>query len=165
MALAKHLSQSSVSKGLRVYNAWLGAFGKPSCKLADYLARADVQEAYPQATPAQEVVIPTTVTTVEQQLLDTIAQAQALLASIQGAPVSAPRTSTTRSTPRVATPAVAPTAITTKVYTFGVWAVEKFDIGAKGTTFVYSSKRAAELHTFKVTRVLADGSVKAVRVA
>lgn len=168
MALAKHLTQKSVSKGLRVYNTWALAFGKPSCNMAQYLARQDVQGAYPLTTPlvASPVVDEDVVLNgpIAQNLVRVIAEAQAMLAALQAAPAIAelPAETFTRSTParkatkRTQVQAVRPAL--SKPSLFKPWAIEKFGIGAVGTTFTYVSKRAQEAHTFQVLKLTKDGA-------
>jgi hypothetical protein len=164
--LAAHLLLSSPSKGLRAYNSWATKFGQPTCNMAAYLARSDVQSAYPRTISTATASLNENLDTAAQ-LRAVIEQAQNLLSQISGeAVVEVPFT---RSTPRkaakvAAKPVKATPVVSAKPSLFKPWAVEAFGIGAKGSTFQYVSKRAGEAHTFLVLRTSKDGAT-CVRVA
>lgn len=165
--LAKHLVQKSASKGLRTYNAWANAFGHPTCNMAQYLARQDVQAAYPLANVAVEVVQEDVVLNTPEvaSLIATIQRAEVLLAELRSTEVVAPVVAKpTRSTPRKTSRTVAAPVVSAKPSLFKPWAIEAFNIGAKGSTFTYTSKRAQEAHTFQVLKATAEGAT-CVRIA
>lgn len=138
--MSKHLTQSSPSKGLRVYNAWARSFNRPTLSMGDYLARADVQAAYPAQAQVDQAA--------------RIAALEAELAALKGERKSA-TTALLERNEAARTPAK---PASEKSYLWRPWAINKHNLPTKvGATFRYRSKKSGKVNVHRVVKVTSEG--------